>query len=173
MLIDYLKIILGIILAVLVQYFIVDQINFGPYVKPYMYLLSFLFLNFERNKYAQLGLAFFAGFFMDLLHQSYGMHTAACIAMLYFKIKAEGAILNTEAISLQGNHHLTPKYRGFRFYAIYFCILIALHHLVFFSLDYYKWTSFLTIIISTVLSSIVSFAFIHLIKTYLMRREWQ
>jgi rod shape-determining protein MreD len=171
MLIDYLKIILGIILAVLVQYFIVDQINFGPFIKPYVYLLGFLFLNFERNKYAQLGLAFFAGFFMDLLHQSYGMHTAASVATLYFKIKAEGVVLNTEAISLQGNHHLTPKFKGLRFYAIYIGLLIALHHLIFFSLDYYKWSSFLTIIISTASSTIVSLAFIHLIKTYLIRRE--
>jgi len=173
MLIDYLKIILGIILAVLVQYFIIDQVDFGPYVKPYFYLLCFLFLNFERNKYAQLGLAFFAGFFMDLLHQSYGMHTAACTATLYFKIKAEGMFLNTEAVSLQGNHYLTPKFRGFRFYAIYIGLLIALHHFIFFSLDYYKWSSFLTIIISTVSSTIVSFVFIHLIKIYLIRREWQ
>ena len=161
MLIDYLKIAFGVILAVLVQYFIIDQINFGPYIKPFPYLLSILFLNFERNKYAQLGFAFLAGFLIDLLHQSYGMHTSACVAMLYFKIKAEGIFLNTEAISLQGNHQLTDKFRGFRFYALYFIALIAIHHLVFFILDYYKWSAFFIILISTVLSALVTFAFIH------------
>ena len=170
MLIDYLKITFGIILAVLVQFFIIDQVNFGPFIKPFPYLLSILFINFERNKFTQLGLAFLAGFLMDLLHQSYGMHTAACVALMFFKIKAEGVILNKDAIVLQGSHQLNSQFKGFRFYAFYFMTVIGIHHLVFFTFDYYKWSEFFVILLSTFLSTVFSFAFIHLIRTYILRR---
>ena len=170
MIIDYLKITFGIIIAVLVQYFFIDKVDFGPFIKPFPYLLSILFLNFERNKFAQLGFAFFAGFLMYLLHLSYGIHTASCVAMLFFKIKAEENVLNTESIILQGSHQLTAAFKGFRFYFFYFTVLIGIHHLVFFTLDFYKWSQFFSIIFAAAISTLATFLFIHLIRTYIIKR---
>ncbi len=169
MVIDYLKILLGIIVAILLQYFIIDEINLGAWVKPFPYIIGLLFIAFERNRHIQLLFAFGAGMLMDMLHGTYGYHSAACVAMIYFKIKAEEKLLNTEAIVLQGSHQLTINFRGFGFYALYFLALIAIHHLVFFIFDYYKWAAFFRIFICTLLSTLSTFILIYLIRTYILR----
>lgn len=154
MAIDLLRYLFGAIVLVFFQFFLIQEINFGAWLKPMPYVLFIFLLPFTYNRFLILLAAFFSGLFLDALSNSGGMHAAACATLAYGRIFADTKILDTDAIQLQGFRHLTPEYKNFRFYALYIFVLTLLHHWVYFTLDYASISSFFMVLLVSLISTI-------------------
>ncbi len=79
----YVKNIVRFVLLILFQVLILDTVQFGGYVIPYIYLLFILLLPFDTNKSLLLILAFFTGLSIDFFENTLGLHTAAVVFMAF------------------------------------------------------------------------------------------
>jgi hypothetical protein len=135
---------------------------------PYIYLI--FILPFSMNRFLTLFIAFALGFLLDGMSDSFGKNAAAGVVLAFVKHYADRTLLDIDSIQLQGYNYLTPAYKGFRYYAVYTLVLCFLHHLVFFSLDYFKFSAFFTILWVSLLSCIATFLFILLYFSIAGRR---
>lgn len=152
------------LLLIALQYFLLEQIHFGTWIQPMPYVFLMLVLPFSMNRYIKLFMAFVLGFMLDSISNTYGMHAAALTTLCFARIYTDRWLLDIDAIQLQGFNFLTPDYKGNAFYVQYTLALILLHHFVFFTLDYFKWSAIFPILFASVLSSIVTFLFILLFR---------
>lgn len=129
---------------------------------PYIYVI--FILPFSFNRYGLLMLAFLTGFLLDSISNTYGMHAAACTTLAFAKYYSEKWILDVDSIQLQGYQFVAPGYKGMPFYSIYITVLIFIHHFVFFQLNYFKLSAFFTVMAVSILSTILTFAFILLFR---------
>lgn len=157
---DIIRFIFVGILLLLLQFFVVQEVNFGTWIKPMPYIYILFILPFQTNRFLVLFTGFLMGFVLDSISDTYGMHAAAGVSLAFIKYHSDRLILDVDAIQLQGNSFLTPAWKGFGYFAIYTLALTFLHHVVFFSLDYFKLSAFFLILAVSFLSSIVSFLFI-------------
>lgn len=158
------------LLLLFLQFFLLEQINFGTWIQPMPYVFIILILPFSMNRFLKLFMAFLLGFILDSIGNTYGMHAAAAGFMCFARIYADKWFIDTDAIQLQGYNYVTPAYKGSRFFAQYWLIFILIHHLIFFSLDYFKWSNFFTILFVSLFSSIATFLFILLYRFISPRR---
>lgn len=149
---------------VLLQYFLLEQINFGSWLQPMPYIYLIFILPFSLNRFAQLFIAFLLGFALDSIGNTYGMHAAATTAMCFMKIYADNWFLDIDAIQLQGNNFVTPAYKGNAFFYRYIAIFVFLHHFIFFILDYFKWYAIFTTLLVSIFSTITTIVFILLFR---------
>ncbi len=81
----YVKNIIRFVLLVLFQVLVLDTMQFGGYVIPYVYLLFILLLPFDTNKSLLLLLAFFTGLSIDFFENTLGLHAAAVVFMAFVR----------------------------------------------------------------------------------------
>jgi hypothetical protein len=117
-----------------------------------------------------LFISFALGFTLDSIGDTYGLHAASCVSLAFIKHHADRTILNIEAVQLQGNSFLTPSFKGFSLYAAYTLSLVFVHHVIYFSLDYFKFSAFFTILAISILSTLVTFLFM-LLYLSVMRKN--
>ncbi len=162
--IEIIRYLLSAIILVLLQFFLIQEINFGTWIKPMPYILFLFTLPFTLNRFALLFIAFFTGLFLDSLSNMGGLNAAACITLAAAKTWTDSNILNTDAIILQGYKYLSPAYKSFRYYSTYVLALTFIHHWVYFTLDYSTFSAFFTAFIVSLLSTAGSFAFMLLFR---------
>ncbi|MBS3913153.1 MAG: rod shape-determining protein MreD [Bacteroidetes bacterium] len=170
MLLDGLRYTIIALLLLVIQFFFIQNINFSTWIQPMPYLYLLLILPFSMNRFLVLGIAFFMGFLLDSVGDTYGMHAASMVTLAFAKVNIDKRILDIDSIQLQGYNYLTPQYKGFRYYAVYTLLLIWLHHIVFSILNYFKFSAVLQIIGVSGLSTIFTFLFILLYATVAGRR---
>ncbi len=77
------KNIIRFVLLVLLQVLMLDTVQFGGFVIPYVYLLFILLLPLDINKSLLLLLAFATGLTIDFFENTMGMQTAAIVFMAF------------------------------------------------------------------------------------------
>jgi rod shape-determining protein MreD len=138
------------ILLLAVQIIIFNNMNFLGYISPFPYILFIILYPVNSNKSGLLVASFFLGLIMDMFSNSGGIHTTACIILAYYRpylFKFSFGI-SYEYQTIKLNDVLTPE----RFSFILLSVLI--HHLTLFTLEAFKFTLILDILLRTVLSSV-------------------
>ncbi|VAW29892.1 hypothetical protein MNBD_BACTEROID07-1554 [hydrothermal vent metagenome] len=79
----YVKNIIRFVLLTLFQVLVLDTIQFGGYIIPYVYLLFILLLPLDTNKSLLLLLAFFSGLSIDFFENTLGINAAAVVFMAF------------------------------------------------------------------------------------------
>lgn len=74
-----------LILLLLAQVIIFSNINFSPFINPYIFPLFILLLPFEIPRWLLLLIGFGAGLALDFFLGSAGMHAAACLLIAYLR----------------------------------------------------------------------------------------
>lgn len=162
--IDSLKYIgLAIVLAFF-QAFIIQQVDLGFWLFPMPYLYLFFVLPINFNRFGYLFLAFVFGTIVDFLSGSFGTHAASCLAMVFAKNFIDERFIDFESLQLQGEQYLNTQSKGLLTFFYYALSLIAIHHLVFFSLDYFEWRLTFHVILTTIVSSLGSLLLILMYK---------
>ncbi len=145
------------IVLVLLQIFILNNINFRGYLDPYLYVLFILLLPFDTPKWLQLLSAFLIGFFVDLFSHSLGMNAAASVLMAF----ARPTVLQLLSPGREYDPGVPPGISGFgfRWFLSYSLILIFLHHFVLFMLEAFGFNDFLStlyrILVNTVFTTLL------------------
>jgi rod shape-determining protein MreD len=154
----YLKNILIFIAAVMLQVFVLDNINLGGYLNPYFYVIFLLLLPFETPKWAVLILAFFLGFTIDIFNHTYGMHAAASVFMGFLRPFALKAFSPREGYDTGTFPRIA--YYGFYWFVKYAVLLIVAHHFLLFTIEVFRFDEFFHTFIRIISSSILTALFV-------------
>ncbi|MEZ5198817.1 MAG: rod shape-determining protein MreD [Bacteroidales bacterium] len=150
--INYINNIVRFIGLILLQVLILDNINFGGYVNPYLYVYFILLLPFEISGWLLLISSFLLGLGVDVFSGTPGMHAFASVLMAFFRpavVKSIGSKREYEA-------GMSPciKDLGFQWFFVYSLILILIHHLALFYLEVFRFSGFFNTFLRAIYSVI-------------------
>jgi len=145
------------ILLVLLQVLILNNINLGGYLNPYVYVMFILLLPFETPKYLLLISAFAIGFSIDLFTGSMGMHAAASTFMAFMRPTVSRMIHSRKEYEPGIKPGINDL--GIQWFLSYTLLLVFAHHFVLFFIEAFRFDEFFStlsrIILSTLLSSLI------------------
>ncbi len=138
------------ILLLAVQIIIFNNMNFLGYISPYPYVLFIILYPVNGNKSGLLVASFFLGLIMDMFSNSGGIHTTACVILAYYRpyLFKFSFGLSYEYQTVKLNDVVTPE----RFSFILLSVLI--HHFILFTLEAFKFSFILDILLRTILSTV-------------------
>ena len=125
--------IIWFIFLVLTQVFILNNINIGGYINPYIYVLFILLLPVDMSKSLLLVLAFAMGLTIDFFGNTLGLHAAATVLLAF----AKPGVINLFFSNIEFSANEEPglkrlKFAGFFKYAF---VLVFIHNFTLFMLE--------------------------------------
>ena len=156
---------LQFILLILIQVFVLNNINLFGYLNPYLYILFLIIYHFNNNQSETIFLGFLLGFSLDLISQSSGAHTIACLTIgflrPYFAIFSFRLKLSELPENLISKEARSLNKIGFLF------LMIFVHHFILFFIIFLDIKSIFLILKNTFLTSLFSLIVIWPILTLL------
>lgn len=141
------------ILLVLVQVFVLDNIQFLGYISPMIYVLFILSLPIRFPKGLLLILAFLLGLTIDVFNNTMGVHAFATV----FAAFVRPAVINM-SVSSEEMANPTPSFRTFGVgnYVKYVVLIVLMHHMVLFLVESFSFLHLSLLIPKIILSSAVT-----------------
>ena len=161
---NYLKYLAAFVVYVLIQVLIINNINFGYYINPYIYVLFLLILPVEISGWLLLLLGFVTGITIDMFQNSPGIHSSASVFLAFVRPFVLSNISPRDGYET-GSLPI-PSHFGFMWFAKYAAICVLAHHLFLFIVEAFSFSYFWSVIIKTFLSSVFSLAFILIIRLF-------
>lgn len=147
-----LKYIIQFIVLILIQVLILDHILFLGYINPYLYILFVLGLPINLNRTYVLLLGFALGLCIDLFNDTGGVHAASTLTIAYLR----PFILRLSFGISYDYNTLNLNKTDFKEQFLYVVIMVFIHHLLMFSLEYFSINYTIEILKNTLLSGIFS-----------------
>jgi len=140
---------------VLLQGLVVSQLQLSVYVYPMVYILALLILPFEFNVILALALALLLGVCVDILSDTFGLHTSASLFIAYIRPLVLKLLKPRDGYDFS----LLPTIHdmGIYWFSAYSFIIIFIHHLWFFILEIFRLDLIGLIILKIFISAILSF----------------
>jgi len=164
----YFKNIIRFIFLVFFQVMVLNNINLGGYINPYLYVYFILLLPFVTPKWLLLVSAFLMGIVVDIFSNSIGINAAASVMMAFarpFVIKAISTGTEYEI-----GERPSLKNQDMKWFVYYCVILIFIHHFVLFYLEIFRFREFFSTFLRVILSSAFTFLLV-MISEYLFYRR--
>ena len=145
--------ILRFIMLILLQVFILDNIQFMGYLNPMIYVLFILSLPVRFPKWAILFLAFIMGLIIDIFSNTAGMHSFALVFAAFLRTP----IINIFT-SLDEGSNPTPSFHtfGVSAYVKYIITIVLLHHITLFFIESFSFLHLTLLIPKIIISSAVT-----------------
>lgn len=170
MLNEVIRNIIRFIILISVQVLILNNIELGRFINPFLYVLFIIILPFETPKWAVILCAFLIGITMDMFSDTGGMHAAACVFMGYLRpgilklfSPREGYEFGTQP---------TVQYLGLPWFLSYAGVLVFAHHLVLFYIEIFRFSEFFPTFLRVIVSSVFTL-FLIIVTQYLFYRKKQ
>lgn len=146
------------LLLLLAQVLVFNNIRFGGYANPYVYLLFVLLLPIDVSGWTLLFSAFFVGLTIDVFQDSLGMHTAATVFMAFCR----PTVIRLISVKSDFEPGTMPGIatQGLTWVATYTLLLVLLHHVPLFFLEIFRFTEFWKTLSRILLSTALSSAFV-------------
>lgn len=160
--------IINFIVLAFIQVFILNNIQLGGFVNPYLYILFILILPFETPKWLLLVLGFFLGLTIDLFANTIGMHASATVFMAFLRPYVLELISPRDGYESETLPQL--RFYGASWFIRYASILVFSHHLFLFYIEVFKFSNFFTTFVRVILNSIFTIILI-LISQYFFRKD--
>lgn len=138
------------LLLLAAQILIFNEMDFYGYLNSYPYILFILLYPVNGNKSGLLLASFLLGIVMDMFCDSGGVHATACVVLAYVRptfFKFSFGV-SYEYQTVRINDKLTPERFSF------LLISVLTHHILLFSLEIFKISFILNILLRTLLSSV-------------------
>lgn len=160
--------IIRFIFLALLQVLVLDNINLGGYINPFLYVLFILLLPFETPKAMLLIFAFAMGLTIDIFNDSLGLHCASLVLMAYLRPVVLGVIAPRDGYD-PGSF---PRvyYFGLNWYLRYSILLVTIHHTTYYFLEAFSFENFIDTLLKIILSTIFSL-FLIILSQYLIYRK--
>lgn len=159
--------IIRFVFLILLQVFVLNNIDLGGYLNPYLYVVFILLLPFDTPKWLLLISAFAMGLCIDIFMETVGINIAATVFMAWARpgtIKFLSRGRDIEAGDKPGIRDF-----GFRWFFMYTLFLVFLHHLLLFFLETFKFTNFLQTLTKVGLNTLFTL-FLIILFQYLIYR---
>ncbi len=160
--------ILRFIFLILLQVWVLNNIQFSGFVNPYMYVLFILLLPFETPKSLMLVLAFLMGISIDMFTDTLGMHASALVMTAFLRPFILKAISPRDGFEIGSFPRV--YYYGFVWFMKYTLILVLIHHLFLFSIEVFNFQNYYLVLWRTVLSTLLSTVLIVLSQYIIFRK---
>jgi hypothetical protein len=156
------------VVLILIQFFVLNNIQFSGLINPYMYVLFILLLPFETPGWLLLSSSFLLGLSIDIFSHTLGMHAAACTFMAFLR----PSVLKTFAPRDGYESGTYPRiyYYGLSWFAQYAIILVLVHHVVLFYTEMFRLSDFFFTFFRVIFSTIFSSVLIILSQYFMFRR---
>ncbi|MBN2174012.1 MAG: rod shape-determining protein MreD [Bacteroidales bacterium] len=163
----YLNNIIRFILLVIVQVLILNNINFGGYVNPFLYVYFILLLPFETAGWLLLISSFLIGLTIDIFSGTPGMHASASALIAFFR----PAIIKIIGSSREYETGMQPSIRdlGFRWFITYSFFMILIHHTALFMVEVFRLSGLFDTVKRAIFSTIFTLVLV-IITQYLFSR---
>jgi len=115
---------------------ILNNIRFGGYINPYIYVLFILLLPVDIKGWLLLLLAFATGLIVDLFSDTHGMHAAATVFLAF----ARPGVIRMVSGRSDFDPGTVPliSVMGASWVLLYSLVLILLHHSLLFFLEIFR-----------------------------------
>lgn len=143
------------------QVFIFDNIRFGNYIHPYVYMLFVMLLPFETPKWRLILDGFLIGMAIDIFSGTPGLNAAATVFMAYVRPYVINAMTRKSDIEDKTEPSVTEM--GVNWFFVYGLLLLILHNLVLFWLEAFSIKLLGIILLEVLLSAPISLIVIILI----------
>jgi len=143
---------IGFIVLVLVQVLIVNNIQLGQYLNPYLYVMFILLLPGGMPKPILLIPAFLIGLAVDMFSNTAGMHAAACVFMAFCRPRVLHAFAGDDR-DLDDPGIATFGLKGFLYYTF---ILVFLHHIFLFYTEVFHFRQFFSTLLRSASSALLT-----------------
>ena len=167
MIIEILIIIIRFIILAGVQVLVLNNLQLGGLINPYLYVLFLLTLPVRTPRILMLFIALTTGLVIDMFMNTMGMHAAACLLLgfvrpSWLKIMSPRDGYETDAV---------PGIRkfGFQWFLVYSSVMVLVHHTFLFYIEVFRFSEFFYTFLRVILSSIVTMILI-IISHYLFSK---
>jgi rod shape-determining protein MreD len=123
------------IILLFIQVILLRNLGFYNLATPFLYVLFLLLLPFSTPNLLLYLIAFATGLTLDAFYDTIGVHTAACVTLVYVRI-----LFITVSVNRDGFDEPEPTLgnMGFKWFSIYALLCIFAHHVVLFLLEAFK-----------------------------------
>ena len=153
--------IIRFISLLMAQVFIFDNIRFGNYIHPYVYMLFVMLLPFETPKWRLILDGFLMGMSIDIFSGTPGLNAAATVFMAYVRPYVINAMTRKSDIEDKTEPSVTEM--GVNWFFVYGLLLLILHNLVLFWLEAFSIKLLGIVLLEVLLSAPISLIVIILI----------
>jgi len=153
--------IIRFIVLVVMQVLVFDNMRFGNYIHPCVYVLFLMILPFDTTKWSLLINGFVLGMAVDIFSGTPGLNAAATVFMAF--IRPFVINIMTRKSDLEGKNEPTITDMGSQWFIVYGLLLLLLHNLMLFWLEAFSIKLLGLILLETILSAPISLLIIILI----------
>ncbi|MBQ6748721.1 MAG: hypothetical protein IJP45_06155 [Paludibacteraceae bacterium] len=150
---DWTKQFIRYIIVMLLQVLLFDQLQLWGACHPYIYVLCLLMLPITIPHIPSMLIGAAAGVVMDIFCNSLGVHTAACILLMFIRPYLLGGIVNDKD---RLNEQISLRTLGMETFVRYVAILVVVHHLTVFLLAAWQWQHIAFVMLETAVSSLIT-----------------
>ena len=153
---------------ILLQIIVLNNINFLGYINPFYYIIFIFLYPLKKIDSSLILLSFFLGLSIDVFSNSGGTNAAATLLIAFIRIPILKIILDKRELEYSS---LSIQKLPFFKSLLLITVLTFIHHLIVFSLEYFKWSNFKIITIKTALTSIFTIVLILISFTFISRKR--
>jgi hypothetical protein len=167
---DIVRHIMRFILLVGAQGLILKNVEPGPFINPFLYVLFLIQLPFETPAWLVLIISFVLGYFIDLFYGTIGMHMATCTLIGFLRPKILGFMAPRDGYDF--GTHPTIQDMGRAWFLTYAIIIIVIHHFILFYLEMFSFRDFFTTLFRVIVSSAATLLLV-VVTQFLFYRQKQ
>uniref|UniRef100_S0DF06 Putative rod shape-determining protein MreD n=1 Tax=termite gut metagenome TaxID=433724 RepID=S0DF06_9ZZZZ len=140
-----------VVAAVLIQLFVLDSVRLSIFFSPLAYIAFIVLLPMSARPVAVLLLGFATGVFMDFFEGTGGLHTAATLFTAYTRRRVMILMLGRESVEQEG---VMPSVKslGTGKFLRYAGAVVAIHCLLYFTLEALSWKNYHLVLLKTAVS---------------------
>ncbi len=156
------------IILLFMQIFLLRNMSFYDLATPFIYVLFLLLLPFGIPNILLYLIAFGTGLTLDAFYDTVGVHTAACVILVFVRILFISVSVNRDNLD---EAEPTLGNMGFRWFSLYAMLCILSHHLVLFLLEAFKLTELSYTLLRCLFSGIFTLIAVILIEFIFYNRR--
>ncbi len=141
------------VVVMLLQVLLFDQLQLWGACHPYIYILCLLMMPITLPHNVDMLIGALVGLVMDVFCNSLGVHTAACILVMFIRPYLIGALVNDKD---RLNEQISLRSIGMEAILRYVVIMVIIHHLMVFALAAWSWSHIGFVLLETLVSSLVT-----------------
>ena len=156
------------LVVLFVQVFVLNNLSMSSLVAPTVYIVLIILMPIESSQWKMLGVGLLLGAVMDLTMGTAGLNTLVTLPIAFFRRPLLFALTGISSMSKEeGIPSVKRLGMGFHRYVI---ILIILHALIFYFVEWLSFANFTTLLLRILCSTAVSLALDYIIISLFMKR---
>lgn len=150
------------------QIIILKNVRISAYTFPFVYPLLLLMLPRQTKTLALIIIGFVIGIVFDMFHNTSGIHAFATTLIAYTRHLALEPLSPSDSAS----ENIAPNVytMGTQKFLLYALITLGAHHLIVFILEYFSWSDFGAVLLTTIVSLALSLFLVIILQFIFIKR---